>query len=65
MEGGESFRFKDAGEGEENEGDKVGGKPVGLAKSGKGAVLDVLDPDMGVKAKVLKETVDGDEAGGA
>ena len=46
-------RFEGFEEGKRQEKTKVGGEPIGLAKSGKNSGLDVLDPEGFVEAEML------------
>ena len=48
---------------EGKKGDEKSGEPVGLAKSGKDAILDILDPDVFVDTKMFEDGVEGDNGG--
>ena len=48
---------------EGKKGNEKSGEPVGLTKSGKDAILDILDPDVFVDTKMFEDGVEGDNGG--
>lgn len=61
MNKGYFFGIKSLGNWDKDEGDEVGGEPVGLAQSRENAILDVLDPFICIYTKMLRYSPKGNK----
>lgn len=64
LEPGQTLGKEGSAQGDKNQGDQVGGQPVGLAQGGKDTDLDVLDPPGSIHTEVLGKAPEGDGDGG-